>query len=76
VTQTDSDAGVEQAKKALREEFGERWSIIFTDRDRWWAIRRPEHDPRTRRLIHHDVYVIDGAATAEELGDLLREVTS
>ncbi|WP_067483732.1 hypothetical protein [Actinomadura hibisca] len=36
-TVTDSDR-VEQQK--LREEFPD-WSIIITDRDRWWATRGP-----------------------------------
>ncbi|WP_242902646.1 hypothetical protein [Actinomadura terrae] len=34
----NADGDVERAKARLREEFP-GWSIIYTDRGRWWATR-------------------------------------
>ncbi|KAB2350120.1 hypothetical protein [Actinomadura rudentiformis] len=56
---------VEETKAAFRREFS-GWSIITTSRDRWWATRNPECDPKTRWLVDHYVTALD-ADTADEL---------
>ncbi|MFI0451881.1 hypothetical protein [Actinomadura sp. 6N118] len=61
-----------EAKAALRRDFP-GWSIITTNRDRWWATRNPERDPETRRLVDHSVTALD-ANTAEELRAQLERV--
>lgn len=66
--------GAAEIKKALAAEFP-AWSIIHTDRDRWWAMRRPVRDPETGLLVDHPVTSLD-ANTAEELRAKLRRVVS
>jgi hypothetical protein len=57
---------VEDAKAALHKEFP-AWSIIYTDRGRWWAIRRPVRS-RWPSCGTSDVI----ADTAAELAERLR----
>jgi hypothetical protein len=61
-----------EAKAALRVEFP-GWSIITTNRERWWATRNPVRDPTTRRYVDHRVTVLD-ADTPGELRAKLAEV--
>ncbi|GAA2635438.1 hypothetical protein SMC26_08445 [Actinomadura fulvescens] len=70
MTPTNNDT--QQTKAALRKEFP-GWSIITTNRDRWWATRNPERDPKVRWLVDHSVTAVD-ADTAEELRAKLGEV--
>ncbi|GAA2636942.1 hypothetical protein SMC26_15860 [Actinomadura fulvescens] len=63
---------VDEVKARLRAEFP-GWSIITTNRGRWWATRNPVRDPRTRRLVDHHVTALE-ADTAEELRAKLGEV--
>ncbi|MFP3962350.1 hypothetical protein SMC26_08475 [Actinomadura fulvescens] len=65
-------ATTDEIKRGLRGE-SPGWSIITTDRDRWWATRYPVHDPATRRLVEHSVTAVD-ADTAEKLRAKLGEI--
>jgi hypothetical protein len=60
----------EAVKAALREEFGERWSIIHSSADRWWAFRLPMVGETPMSGVDLD------ADTAEELAAALRKVCS
>ncbi|MFI0451139.1 hypothetical protein [Actinomadura sp. 6N118] len=62
-----------EAKAALRRDFP-GWSIITTNRERWWATRNPDRDPMTNRLMDHHVTAVD-ADSAEDLRQQLDEVT-
>ncbi|KAB2340645.1 hypothetical protein [Actinomadura rudentiformis] len=64
---------VAETKNRLRLDFP-GWSIITTNRGRWWATRNPVRDPTTRRLVDHSVTALE-ADTAEELRDKLTEAT-
>jgi hypothetical protein len=64
---------VDRAKAALREEFP-AWSIIYTDRGRWWAIKRPVINPVTRRLVIGRGRTEFEADTPELLRERLRGV--
>ncbi|KAB2341874.1 hypothetical protein [Actinomadura rudentiformis] len=73
MTQTRPAAGTDEIKAALRRDFP-GWSIITTNRDRWWATRNPERDPVTGRLVDHFVTAVE-ADTSDELHAKLAEVT-
>ncbi|WP_141579642.1 hypothetical protein [Actinomadura sp. WMMA1423] len=56
------------AKARLKDEFPD-WSIIHTDRGRWWATR----GPLTRAILNRVADV--SADTPEGLADRIREAT-
>jgi hypothetical protein len=64
----------EAAKAALRSEFPD-WSIIHTDRDRWWAIRYPILNRSGWPANGHAITEID-TDTAEELAATLRRLAT
>ena len=61
------DVSADEAKAKLQEEFPE-WSIIFTNRGRWWATR----GPLTRALLNRPADV--SADNPEELAEKIRGV--
>lgn len=71
MTQTKA---AEDAKTKLARDFP-GWSIIHTDRGRWWALRLPRIDRSTGWPAHYRVseVIVD---TAEELREKLTEATS
>lgn len=70
--QTTSATDFAEIKAALRAEFP-GWSIITTNRERWWATRNPVRDPMTNRLVHHNVTAVD-ADDADALREQLTKV--
>ncbi|WP_433465809.1 hypothetical protein [Spirillospora sp. CA-128828] len=70
MTQTGSLTGTDdEIKDALRDEFP-AWSIIRSDRGRWWANR----GPLVSETLSEQACV--DADSAEELRDKIREVES
>jgi hypothetical protein len=63
-----SDADPKTIKAALRKEFP-GWSIILSDRDRWWATRNPR---RTHRLLEHGVTALETDSPHELRAQLLK----
>jgi len=58
-----------EIKAQLRAEFP-GWSILYTDRRRWWATR----GPKPGEQVNNGASALD-ADTPEQLRELLRQVT-
>lgn len=59
-----SAATTAEVKARLRADFP-AWSIITTDRGRWWATRNPVEDPATRRRVDYTVTAVDADTAAQ-----------